>query len=129
MLVTREIGERYGGAVLATMAGPLPLTPVARSFVVEQEDHFRVGTFDWLRRPHVSQVASYPRRSPAEHPAYASATSVTAFRRFMTWARFPTLSLEQRGPGQYLVHAVDLRYARASGSGFGTLTVAVRLPT
>jgi inner membrane protein len=129
MLVAREIGERYGGAVLAAMAGPLPLTPVTRSFVIEQEDHYRVGTFHWLRRPHVTHIASYPRRSPAEHPAYASAQSISAFRRFMGWARFPTLSLERKGPGQYLVHAVDLRYARASGSGFGTLTVAVRLPT
>jgi len=127
-LVAREIRARYGGAVLATMAGPLPLTPVSRNFVVEQENHYRVGAFHWLRRPHVTEVVSYPRRSPAEHPAYSSADSILAFRRFMGWARFPTLSLEQTGPGEYLVHVVDLRYARAPGTGFGALTIPVRFP-
>jgi inner membrane protein len=128
-LVAREIQAGYDGAVLTTMAGPLPLTPVTRSFVVEQEKHYRVGAFHWLPRPHITQVASYPRRSLAEHPAYGSADSILVFRRFMGWARFPTLSLEQIGPGQYLVHVVDLRYARTVGTGFGALTVPVRLST
>jgi inner membrane protein len=128
-LVALEIRARYGGAVLATMAGPLPLTLMTRSFVVEQEKYYRVGAFHWLPRPHVTQVASYPRRSLAEHPAYASADSILAFRRFLGWARFPTLSLEQTGPGEYLVHVVDLRYARAPGTGFGSLTVPIRLST
>jgi inner membrane protein len=129
-LVAREIEKRYGGVVLATMAGPLPLTPVSRSFVVEQADHYRVGTFDWLRRPHldVRRIVSYPRRRSAKHPAYAAAASAVEFRRFMGWARFPTLSLEQTGPGQYLVNVVDLRYARAPGAAFGALTLAVNVP-
>jgi inner membrane protein len=129
MLVTREIGKRYGGPVQATMAGPLPLTPVSRDFVVAQQDRYRVGTFHWLPRPHLdlTRVVSYPRRHPAEHPAYDSADTLVVLRRFMGWARFPTLSVEETGPGEYLVHAVDLRYARAPRSGFGTLTVPVRL--
>jgi inner membrane protein len=128
-LVARQIGQRFGGTTLTTMAGPLPLTPASRNFVVEQRDHYRVGTFHWLRRPHVdpAEVMSYPRRHPAEHPAYASADSLLAFRRFMSWARFPSLSLERTGAAQYMVHAVDLRYARAPGARFGSLSVPVTL--
>jgi inner membrane protein len=128
-LVARQIGERFGGTTLATMAGPLPITPLSRSFVVEQGEHYRVGAFYWLRQPHIDmvRVVSYPRRRPARHPAYATADSVAAFRRFMGWARFPSLSLERTGPGQYVVHAVDLRYARAPGARFGTLSVPVTL--
>jgi inner membrane protein len=128
-VVAREIGQQFGGAVLAVMAGPLPLTPLWRSFVVEQADHYRVGSFHWTRQPQLdlTRVVTYPRRHPVQHPAYALADSVVAFRRFLGWARFPALAVQQTGPGEFLVHAVDLRYARAPGARFGTLTVPVTI--
>jgi inner membrane protein len=129
-IVQREIATHFGGAPRAVMAGPRPLTPLIRTFVVRQGEQYRVGNFQWLRRPHVdlTRVVSYPLRRPAVHPAYAVAESTVVLRRFLGWARYPALSIEQAGPGQYLVHAVDLRYAREPGASFGALTVTVADP-
>jgi inner membrane protein len=125
-VIIRDVQSRYGGMVHAAMAGPLPLTPLKRSFVVVQDEQYRVGTFSWLRRPQVdlAKVESFPRRRPS-HPALAQAESTEVFQRFLGWARFPTFSVDETTEGGYRVHAVDLRYARAPGDGFGTLTVHV----
>ncbi len=124
-LIVQDIQGRYGGMARAAMAGPLPLTPLKRDFVVVQDEQYRVGTFDWLRRPHIdlARVASFPRRRPS-HPAFAEAESTAVFQRFLGWARFPAFSIESDEDG-YQVHAVDLRYARTPGERFGTLTVPV----
>lgn len=126
-LIIQEIQGRFGGVVHSAMAGPLPLTPLRRSYVVVQDGQYRVGTFDWLSRPQVdfSLVESFSRHPPA-HPAFAAAESTAVFRRFLGWARFPTFSIEDTREGGYVVHAVDLRYARMPGQGFGTLTLPIR---
>jgi inner membrane protein len=127
-VITREIETRFSQPVRTIMAGPRPLTLLSRSYVAEQEDHYRVGTFRWLARPQVdSTILSFPRGHP-RHPAYTIAQSAVELRRFLGWARFPTFSIERTGVRQYLVHAVDLRYARHPGETFGTVTIPVRLP-
>jgi inner membrane protein len=127
IMVRQAVAEHFGGGLKATMVGPLPLTPFTRNYVVKQNDGYRVGTFRWLSRPHVDirRVVTYPQRRPRQHPAYALAESTPLARRFLGWARFPTFSVQQTGPTQYLVHIVDLRYARMPGVGFGTVTVPV----
>jgi inner membrane protein len=125
-LIIRDIQGHYGGAVHGAMAGPLPVTPLNRNYVVVQDEQYRVGTFSWLRRPHVdlATVTSFPRARPS-HPAFAEAESMTVFQRFLGWARFPSFSVEETSEGEYRVHAVDLRYAQTPGEGFGTLTVSI----
>ena len=128
-IVAGEMGLGSVAPVHDAMAGPVPLNPLAREFVVEQGQRYRVGTFRWLQRPHVDheQVRSYPRERPS-HPAVERALETSLGRRFMGWARYPTFDIEQLDDNRFLVHIVDLRYARGPGAGFGSISVPVTLP-
>lgn len=129
-IVASEVASLSGGPVQATMAGPVLLDALVRQFVTQQEGEYRVGTFRWLERPHVNRadVLTFPRGQPS-HPAVLSAAESPMGRRFLGWARFPTFGIEEVGPGQFLVHVVDLRYARRPGDGFGAISIPVTLPT
>jgi hypothetical protein len=112
------------------MAGPVLLNPLIRQFVTQQEGEYLVGTFHWLERPHLNraQVVTFPRGQPS-HPAVSRAAESPVGRRFLGWARFPTFEVQQVSPGQYVVHIVDLRYARRPGDRFGAVSIPVMLPT
>ena len=127
-IVADEVSSLSGRPVQATMAGPVLLQPLIRQFVTQQEGEYRVGTFRWLERPHVNraEVLTFPRGRPS-HPAVLPATEDPVGRRFLGWARFPTFEIEQVGPADYLVHIVDLRYAREPGDRFGAVSIPVTL--
>lgn len=125
-IVTREVAAASGTRVHDAMAGPVPLNPLVRTFVLEEEEHYRVGTFRWLDQPHVdvSQILTFPRGRPL-HPASDLAAASTLGRRFLGWARYPTFEIEELSPNRFLVHLVDLRYARGPGERFGTVSIPV----
>jgi inner membrane protein len=126
-MIAREVAVLSNQPVQQVMAGPLPVTPITRNFVVEQSSLYRVGTFQWLADPHidVTRMRSFPRGRP-KHPAMAVAETTLTMRRFLTWARYPTFEIRQVATDHYQVDAVDLRYAREPGTGFGTMSVPVR---
>ena len=128
-IVASEVSSLSGKTVQATMAGPVPLQPLVREFVTQQEGEYRVGTFRWLARPHVNrtEVLTFPRGRPS-YPAVSQAVESPIGRRFLGWARFPTFEIEHLGGAEYLVHIVDLRYARSPGDRFGTVSIPVTLP-
>jgi inner membrane protein len=128
-IVGSEIAGQ-GALVQGVMAGPVPLDPMRRSFVVEEPEQYRVGTFRWLRRPHIdaNETQTFPRGQPA-HPAAELAAESTVGRRFLGWARYPTFDVQQVGSDRFLVHVVDLRYARRPGERFGAISIPVTLPT
>jgi inner membrane protein len=125
LILRREVAPE-SAAIESIMAGPVPLTPLVREFVVEQEAHYLVGTFRWLTRPHTNRAAilTYPRGWPS-HPAARLAAESPLGRRFLGWARFPTVTIQQVGPNSFVVHIVDLRYARRPGENFGTVSIPV----
>jgi hypothetical protein len=127
--VRREITTRFGQPAQRVMVGPVPFNPFVREFVVEQGDHYRVGTFRWLPRPTVdlNGVTAYPRKPPS-HPAIPLAADSPLGRRFLGWARFPIFEVEELADGQAMVHLVDLRYARAPGDRFGAVSIPVTIP-
>ena len=129
-IVTREVAAGFSTQVHDVMAGPVPMNPMVRSFVIEQEGHYRVGTFRWLEQPHVDlgQVLTYSRGRPS-HPAFALAAESTLGRRFLGWARYPAVEIQQVGGSRFLVHFVDLRYATRPGERFGTVSIPITLPT
>jgi inner membrane protein len=129
-IISRQVEALSGKPVLQAMAGPVPLAIFSRSFVAQQDAEFQVGEFHWLALPQVnpSRVSSFPRGRPAE-PAFAIAESTLVMRRFLGWARFPTFVVEETGRNHYLVHAVDLRYARGPADNFGTVSIPVSLPS
>lgn len=125
--IAQALERRFGLPVETAMAGPVPLTVLTRSFVAEQKNYYLVGTFHWLAQPNVQGTIQRFARGRPSHPAYAVAESTLVLRRFLGWARFPTFMVERAGNGQYLVHAVDLRYARQPGDRFGAVTIPVVL--
>ncbi len=128
-IVAGELGLGSVAPVHDAMAGPVPFNPLARKFVVVQDQRYQVGTFRWLRRPHVdlAQVRSYPQERPS-HLAVQEAVETPLGRRFMGWARYPTFEIEQLERNRFLVHIVDLRYADGPGAAFGSVSVPVTLP-
>jgi inner membrane protein len=127
-IITQDIAAASGAPMLGMMAGPVPLDPLVRTFVIEEEKHYRVGTFRWLDQPHVdrSQVLTFPRGQPS-HPAFTPALESVVARRFLGWARYPTFEIEEVSRGRFLVHMVDLRYARRPGERFGSVSIPVTL--
>jgi inner membrane protein len=126
--ISTEVEASSGRQVLRAMAGPLPITVFARSYVAEQGTMYKVGTVHLFRsNGKAGPRYTYPRGRPT-HPAFAVAESTTTMRRFLGWARFPTFSVEEVGQAEYLVHVVDLRYAREPGHRFGSVTIPVSLP-
>ncbi len=125
-IVADQVSSLTAYPVQAAMAGPVLLQPFVREFVTQQETEYRVGTFRWLERPHVnrSELLTFPRGLPA-HPAVLPATRSPLGRRFLGWARFPTYEIEQVSSTQYLVHIIDLRYARGPGHRFGAVSIPV----
>jgi len=121
-----ELGRLTGAPVERLMLSPLPATPLRRTLVAAQADRYLVGRFRWAASPRVEpgSLRSYPRGRPA-HPAVQAAAATTLGRRFLGWARFPSWRVEERGPGGYTVHIVDLRYADRPGVRFGAVSIPV----
>jgi inner membrane protein len=126
-MIRRDIESISGAPVDRTMAAPVMVNPLVRRFVVQQGEQYRVGRFSWLPDPHVSPSVETFERGPTSHPAVLAAAKTSLGRRFLLWARFPTFTVELRGPDQYLVHLVDLRYAERPGEEFGAVSIPVTL--
>jgi inner membrane protein len=123
----RELQARFPGAIQRVMAAPVFLNPFRRDIVLQQGDVYRTARFDWLRRPHVSpaSVQSFS-AVPPTLPAVTTATASLRGREFLSWARFPTFSVDSSA-GRYTVHIIDLRYARRPDARFGVVRLgAVR---
>jgi inner membrane protein len=122
----RELDALPGPPIERLMVGPLPVTPFVRGVVARQGDVYRVGTFRWFRRPHVDAVTlrTFPVARP-DDPLLRAAVATPLGRRFLGWARFPTMQVEPDRAGGSVVHLIDLRYADRPGAGFGSVTIPV----
>ena len=127
-IIRHDLESIFGVPVQQAMAAPMMVNPLVRRFVVEQGEEYRVGRFSWLTDPHVSPAMETFEKGTASHPAVLAAAETTVGRRFLSWARFPTFTVDMLGPGQYLVHLVDLRYAERPGQEFGAASIPVTLP-
>jgi inner membrane protein len=119
-----ELAALGGAPIERLMVGPQLLTPFTRSVVALQGGVYRVGSFRWLRRPHVetASLRTFPAPRP-DDPLLIAARTTTLGRRFLGWARFPTVQVEPNPAGGSLVHLIDLRYADRPGAGFGSVTI------
>ncbi len=122
----RELNALGGPPVERIMVAPRPLTPFARHVVAQQGDSYRVGSFRWLRRPHVEpqSLQSVP-RPRSDDPALLAARAEPLGRRFLGWARFPIVQVEPSATESTLVHLIDLRHADRD---FGSVTVPILIP-
>lgn len=127
--VRAEMQRRTGERVEELMLSPVAANPFRRTFVAAQGASYRTGEFHWLRRPQVAEaVEAYPRGRPADPAAAAAVEAAASTRtghRFLSWARFPTFSVERGPGGGATVHIVDVRYARRPGTSFGAVSIPV----
>ncbi len=105
------------------MAAPLPLNPLKRWVVIEHEDVYRFGTFDWLRRPRFALDDFVIERHPSG--VAAAATRGPNVRKFLSWARFPYYVVERR-EGGHIVYIGDARYTIDPEGSWAAITVPVR---
>lgn len=106
------------------MSAPVPVTPFRRWIVVDEGDRYRVGEFDWLRRPAVryDELVVLPVRRDAPEVGAALGTAVA--RDFLYWARFPFFRTRKEA-GATMVEIIDARYAVDADAPFGAVTVPV----
>ena len=107
------------------MVAPRPLTPFSRQVVAAQGESVRD------RHLPLARVAARGAGLDAQLPAAAARRPVareradadTVGRRFLGWARFPTVRADTSSAGDVVVHLIDLRYADRPGAGFGSVTL------
>ena len=111
-LVRRELALRGISEIESVMVGPTPANPFAGEVVAATASSYYLGRWSWLPRPTVElDSTSLPKRT--DGPLYTAAAAAPEATRFLTWARFPLIEVEEAADG-YVVHFFDARY-RALG--------------
>jgi hypothetical protein len=95
----RAAARARGIAAGDVMVAPRPANPFFGDVVVATRDEYYTGRFDWLA---------------ARGAAFELAAQAPAARRFLAWARYPAVDVEQSPNGSTRVRFADVRY-RASG--------------
>jgi inner membrane protein len=125
-IVVAEAPAAFGPEPIeAMMVAPVAANPFRREVVVTQDDTHAAAAFRWLSRPHVDAgtVERFPRLA-LDDPRAASAAGTVTGRRFLGWARFPSVLIDSSSAGQ-TVHFIDVRYARRPGARFGSVSIPV----
>ncbi len=112
-----------GVAVEGIMVAPVPLNPLVRRVVIEDDDAYRFGTLKWLDRPAFTLDPDTLDKQ-SEHPAVAAAVRGPRSRKFMSWARFPFFEVDG-SDGGYTVHIGDARYTLDPAGSWAATTVSV----
>ena len=109
----------HGRAVERLMVGPLPITPLQRTVVVDAGDHYDSGTLTWWPMRVTFDPAAVPKND--DRPEVAIAREAPDVRAFLVWSRFPFWTLEP-APGGTRVTVADMRFM-AGGVRFSASTV------
>jgi inner membrane protein len=96
----------------ALMVGPVPVTPLRRTVIVDAGDHYETGTFTTLP-PRVTFDAEIVPKNGTD-PRVAHAREAPHIRAFLVWSRFPFWTLEPTRGGT-LVSVGDMRFAGRGG--------------
>lgn len=124
-VVEREVAALTGERPARVMMGPVPANPFVRRVVAEQRDGYLVGSFGWLRSPHLDTagIRKFP-HGPWEAPAVLRAALAPHVQDWLVWARFPVVRIESADTVQ-VVHFLDVRYAEAPGARIGSTSAVV----
>lgn len=125
-IATREVATLTGEEPSRIMMGPVPVDPFTRRIVAEQEGAYLVAGFHWLRSPRVdpASVRLYPRGPWDSEPVRRASLDRDA-QDWLVWARFPAVAIDSTPSTGPVVHFMDIRYAEAPNSGFGSFSVPV----
>jgi inner membrane protein len=103
----------------AVMVGPLPVTPLDRTVIVDDGGRYAVGTFSWMSSSLSLRPETVPRNDEA--PEVARAREAPEVRGFLVWSRFPYWTVEPH-PDGVRVTVRDMRF----GDRFAAATVVPR---
>jgi inner membrane protein len=102
----------HGTAPRALMVGPVPVSPLSRSLIVDAGDRYYTGTFSWWPREVLFDEA--PVLKHAGDPLVAAArTTSSGVRAFLVWSRFPYWTLVPDAGGTR-VTVSDMRFTGAA---------------
>lgn len=104
-VVVSSFASKQDGEV-RVMVAPLAVTPLTRYIVVDDGRSYRVGMFNWSRRPRF-ELESLPYDRVPPTPESARALLAPRAVKFLSWARFPYF-LEEPVGGLLLIG--DARY-------------------
>lgn len=118
--VGAELQDRGLTTYRELMAGPTPANPLAWDIVVEIQDSYQWGRFDWLHGSLMMSQAELPaaRSSSRWNDIMASGLAPG----FLRWVRYPWLEIEFTADGSR-VYLMDARYTRGRTSGFGASVI------
>jgi inner membrane protein len=108
-IVLEAWARERGGAPVAAMVGPVPLTPFDKQVIIDAGAHYEIGSFTWLPSPRVAFGPEHvPKNDGSEE--VAAARQLPPFRSFLVWSRFPYFQLEEE-PAGTRVSVGDMRFS------------------
>jgi inner membrane protein len=122
-VVRRSLAALGHAEPVRLMAAPMPANPLRRWVVIEDEEVYRFGSFDWLRRPRFVLDDFVIQRHPLG--IAVAATRGPNARKFLSWARFPYFVAERRRVG-HVVHIGDARYTIDPTNSWAAITVPMQ---
>jgi hypothetical protein len=103
----------------AVMVGPLPVTVLTRTVIVDAGDRYETGTFSWWSGAVIFDAAAVPKNAGSPLVATARAES-PAVQEFLVWSRFPFWTLTPTTNGTR-VTVEDMRFL-TRGARFSAVT-------
>jgi inner membrane protein len=108
-----------GNPPQALMVGPMPVTPLRRTVIIDAGDRYTTGTFTWF--PTQVRFDPMPVAKNEHDPRVSAARSAPAVSAFLVWSRFPYWTIETTGDGTR-VSVRDMRFGGAIGGRFAAST-------
>jgi inner membrane protein len=118
-LVRAALADRGIGPIENVMVAPVAANPFAGEVVAETPSAFYFGSWHWLGEPRFVLAAETTPKRTFGDPVFDAAAQTIEAQRFLTWARFPYVTVETDDEG-HVVAFLDARYA-ATGRLFGPI--------
>jgi inner membrane protein len=120
----RVVAEAGAAGIVVddVMLAPVPANPLGGEVVVVSGEVYRLGSFDWLSRPHVRWGESIP-FGPRDEVVLAT-LRLQQVRDYLRWSRFPFVEV-RAAPDGHVVRFGDARYPEMMRGGLGGITVHV----
>ena len=102
------------------MVGPVAITPLRKTVIVDAGDHYVEGTFTWFP----ARVSFEPEVTPkqADLPVVAVARRDPDVAGILVWSRFPFWEIREIDGGTE-VRVRDMRFKRLGRGGFSAATI------
>jgi inner membrane protein len=120
---TLRAARAAGYDVERVMVAPAPANPLASDIVVATPGEYRLGRYDWTRRPHVRWDAAPIPLGDRSAPVLAT-LQLREVRDFLRWSRFPFVEVVETGRG-HRVRFGDARYPGGMRGGLSGIVIDV----